>query len=516
MGSFDNSAPSGHWRSIVSMAQEAPFGVMILDAEGRILWENDALRRMFGFGPEQLSPALGMKVTDLPNLRAAGASEMFETLIAGGRLRNLLLDFKTLHGRDVSVSFDAGPVRGDDGGIAGYWLIGQETISDAAPQAGRMIAVQRMEILGLAVTGVIHDLNNILTAMSGSLEMVRGGQQAGPKLVAALDGMVRRSRDIAGRLLEVARPGDNEHEAMDLRTPVRQAADLLRNGLGPDIQIDLSLPAHQVPALCNRTLLLQCLFNLGTNARDAMGGAGNIKIDLLVIRDRGECERRGWPGRRYARLLFRDDGPGIPADKAGRIFEPFFTTKGGKGTGMGLAVVHRAVVDHSGTVDLIPSDSGALFRIELPLFVGPVEDDEPTRTLTIPAPLRKDGPPLEGMRVLVADDEEALRLMLQAALTLRGAEVTAVENGPLALAALQVALDAGTPFHAALIDMRMPGLHGIDLLTALRGRAPGPSLIASSGLEPTPDDAEELRALRVTFLPKPFGLSTVVETILAR
>ena len=516
MGSFENSAPPEHWRTIVSMAEEAPFGVMVLDADGRIRWENHTLRRMLAIEPNKPSPAIGVRVTDLPNIREAGAIELFETLLAGGRIHDLLLEFKTLSGRNVSLSFDAGPLRSSSGSIDGFWLTGVEATDQDSPQAGRMMAVQRMEILGLAVTGVIHDLNNILTALSGTLEMVRGGHQAGPKLVTALDGMVRRSRDIVGRLLEVARPGDNHREAIDLRTPVRQAADLLRNGLGPDVHIDLTLPHHQVPALCNRTMLLQCLFNLGTNARDAMGGAGSISIALSVIRDRGECDRRGWPGRRYARLLFTDAGPGVPPDKASRIFEPFFTTKGGDGTGMGLAIVHRAVMDHSGTVALVPSATGATFRIELPLYVGPVEDDEPTRTLTIPAPLRREGPPLQGLRVLVADDEEALRLMLRDALTLRGAEVTAVEDGPSALAALHLSREDGTPLEAGLIDMRMPGLHGIELLTELRARSKELVLIASSGLEPSPTDAEELRRLKISFLPKPFGLSDLVEAILAR
>ncbi len=515
MGTFDNSAPSPHWGTIISMAEHAPFGVMVLDAEGRIAWENDSLRAMLAIEPGQPSPALGARVRDLPNIQAAGAAELFDRLLEGGRLKNLLLEFETLTGRNVSLSFDAGPMRGDDGTIEGFWLIGHEAADADSPQAGRMIAVQRMEILGLAVTGVIHDLNNILTALSGTLELVRGGQQAGPDLVTALDGMVRRSQDIAGRLLEVARPGDTEHEPMDLRTPVRQAADLMRNGLGPAIQVEVDLPQHQVPALCNRTMLLQCLFNLGTNARDAMGGAGQIRMTLTVVRDRGECARRGWPGRRYARLIFRDAGPGIPADKAERVFEPFFTTKGDQGTGMGLAIVHRAVLDHSGTVALVPSQTGATFQIELPLYTGPVEDDEPTRTFTFPAPLRAEGPPLQGRRVLVADDEEALRLMLRQALTLRGAEVTAVQDGPAALAALQASIEEGTVFHAGLIDMRMPGLHGIDLLTALRGRAPELTLIASSGLDPSLEDAEELRSLGVRFLGKPFALSDAVEAILS-
>lgn len=514
MGSSNTSVPLSTRGVVAALAEDAPFGVLLLDREGRIAWENPALRRMLGIPDDTLSPVLGMRITELPNLKDAGAATVFERMIAGERLTDVLLDFTTALGKAVSLSFNAGPSRDDDGAIDGYWATVRETAESGHPQAGRMIAVQRMEIVGLAVTGVIHDLNNILTALSGTLEMVRGGQEAGPQLVAALDGMVRRSRDIAARLLEVSRPGDNTQEPMDLRTPVRQAADLMRHGLGPSIQIELSLPHHQVPALCERTALLQTLFNLGTNARDAMPGGGTVSLTLKVIRDRAACEERGWPGRRYARLLVQDDGPGIPEETAARIFEPFFTTREGSGTGMGLAVVHRTVVDHGGTVAVVPSEQGACFQIELPLYLGPVEDDEPTRTLTIPASATK-GPPLAGIRLLVADDEEALRLMLRDALSLRGAAVTAVADGSAALAAIQAATEAGLPFHAGLIDMNMPGLSGLDLLTALRGRS-DLSLVAASGLEPGPWEMDELRAMKVAFLPKPFSLATVVEAVLAK
>lgn len=516
MAPFDNSAPPDHWRTLVMLAEDAPFGVLLLDRDGCIVWENDALRTMLGLAPDQASPVHGLRLSELPNLLDAGAGVMFDQLIAGEPMRDMLVDFKTAVGRPVSLSFDAQALRDESGAISGYWAVVHDATGGGREQAGRMLSVQRMEIIGLAATGVIHDLNNLLTALGGTLEVVRGGHSAGPEILAALDGMVRRSRDIAGRLLEVARPGTNQREPMDLRTPVRQAADLMRHGLGPRVHVDLTLPHLQVPALCDRTALLQCFFNLGTNARDAMAGAGRVSLSLQVVRDRSECERRGWPGRRYARLLFQDDGPGIPAEKAARIFEPFFTTKGDAGTGMGLAVVQRTVADHDGRVDLLPSESGACFRIELPLYLGPVEDDEPTRTLTVPLSLRGGGPPLEGMRILLADDEEALRLMLREALTLRGAEVTAVPDGPSALAALQTAQDDGTPFHAGLIDMHMPGLSGLDLLTALRGRAADLPLLASSGLEPGPDEAAEMTELGVRFLPKPFTLGVAVEALLTR
>ncbi len=482
---YTDPVPEALWPVIAQLGEAAPLAVMLLDSSGHILRENRAARKLLGLPVTGPSPNRGVRIDALPNVRDSGAGPILRGLLGGSEVRDVMLDLVSTSGHPVSLLLDGGAVRDGAGNITGVWLAGRDLGSDAN-QSGRMLALQRMEILGLSVTGVIHDLNNTLTGLSGALELMKGGQEPGHQLLSALDGMVRRSQDIASRLLEVSRPGPQGYEAMDLRTPVRQATDLMRHGLGPGITIHANLPRGQVPVECARTNLLQCFFNLGTNARDAMGGKGTISLELEVVDDEARCEAEGWPGSRYARLTFRDTGPGVPQETAERIWEPFFTTKPGSGTGMGLSVVHRAVLDHGGRVRLIQeAGAGACFEISLPMYLGLVDDDEPTRTMLVPRTLHADGPPLQGRRVLVADDEAALRLVLDTGLSHRGAEVVPVGDGMEALAAAHRATDDGQPFHAAIVDMHMPGLDGLSLVAELRSREPLMRLIVTSGPSPT-------------------------------
>lgn len=392
-----------------------------------------------------------------------------------------------------------------------------ETGSDAE-LLDRLRAAQRMEFVGVAVTGVIHDLNNLLTALGGTVEILRLGEKADPALLDSLEGMLRRSRDVTQQLLKAARPGDERKEAIDLRTPVRQAVDLLRNSFGSKVRIKKELPSMQLPVMADRTAMLQSLFNLGVNARDAMGGTGELFLELEEISDHRVCRQRGWPGLGYAQLRVSDTGPGIPMHARARLFEPFFSTKGPEGgTGMGLTVVARTVQEHDGRISLVDVPGrGACFQIELPIWPGQVEDDEPTRAMTLPSYILKGGnrPALEDVRVLVADDEPSLRLLLDGALTARGAVVETVANGPHAVDAARGAKERGEPYEVALLDLRMPGGGGAEALAHLRGLDADLRLVVTSGLAPSDEEQDAIDEHGARFLSKPFGLADVVEALL--
>ncbi len=487
-------------------------GVLLLDRDGILVFENGAARSILGVPEGASSPALGHPIAHLPSMQAIGIQGLLDRVDHGELIEDVVVEFTTIFGKTVTLSVDAGPL--DDG----FWIMIRD-LAQGGPVAGRLLAAQRLEFVGVAVTGVIHDLNNLMTALGGTLEMLRRGHKADGVLLSSVDRLIRRSRDVTRSLLQAARPGEDRHQPLDLRTPVRQAGDLLRTSLSPGIQVGYELPDLQVPVTADRTLLLQCLFNLGVNARDAMKGRGELFLSLEVVNDRERCRRQVWPGHLYARIRVRDTGPGIPRDERSRVFEPFFSTKDpDKSTGMGLSVVKRAVIDHHGTLDLVDSpDGGACFEIGLPFYVGPVEDDEPTRAMSLPASvlIAPDKPPLEGMRILVADDEPSVRVLLEQALAARGALVEPVANGLHAAQALEEARE-GLGFDAAIVDVQLPGLSGFEVIRRVRDTDPDIHLVSISGLEPDADDREFLRRTRTQFVGKPFSLGDVVDALLVR
>jgi CheY-like chemotaxis protein len=385
-----------------------------------------------------------------------------------------------------------------------------------AELSARLQAAQRLEFVGVAVTGVIHDLNNIVTALGGTLEMLRSGQGAPDVLMAGLDGMLRRSRDLTRQLLQAARPGSSGARPLDLRTPVRQASDLLRHSLGAELRTSCVLPGYQVPVFGERTRLLQCLFNLAVNARDAMQGKGELHLELSAVQDPSFCKVRGWPGRRYARLVVWDSGPGIPLAHRARIFEPFFSTKAPeRGTGMGLAVVGRVVAEHAGIIDVGEAPGGgASFEIRLPMHLASVDDDEPTRAVSLPKIQAPPHLPLTGLLVLVADDEPALRMLLDEALRARGAEVVLAADGAQALDRADDAARRGRLPDAVLLDLQMPGPGPAAVLAGLRQRMPAARIVAMSGLEPEDPMAATLDSARAKFLSKPFRVADLVDVVL--
>ncbi|MCP4868865.1 MAG: response regulator [Proteobacteria bacterium] len=495
-------------------ADGLPCGLIVLDADGVMIWQNAEAQSILG-EPGQDSLAMGRNVAELPNVDDAGLLPILKQVLDGRELRNVVADLTTLRGKRVSLSVNAGPIDDEAGVRQGVWLAIQDLGEDGA-LAGRLLSAQRMEFIGVATTGVIHDLNNLLTALGGTLELLRSGAEADPILLGALDGMIRRSTDVTRQLLRAARPEAERFEPLDLNTPVRQAADLLRHSFGKEIRVTLDVPGAAVAVVGDRTALLQAMFNLGVNARDAMGGRGQLFLELAVVADIEFNRSQDWVGRYHARLRVSDDGPGIPPEVRDRLFEPFFSTKSpDRGTGMGLAVVHRAVTDHGGLITIgdLP-DRGAVFEILLPMYPGPVDNDEPTKALSVPSYIFDlNRPPLKDKRILVTDDEASLRLLLDTALTGRGATVETVANGRHAVEVIREAMEAGRRFHGAVVDLRMPGGDGTEAIPLMREADPRLKIIATSGLPPTEAEAEDLSKDKAKFVGKPFQLSEIIDLL---
>ena len=487
--------------------------VMVLAPDSTIVYENRAFRQMLGFDEGQRSPLLNTRLLDAPNVANSRIEGPLKSVLHGQPLDGMVMDFRSVTGTAFTVEVYAGPLSGDNGERLGSWVVCQPLDSPESQQ-GRLLAAQRVEVAGLGAAGVIHDLNNILTGVGGLLHMLRAGAHVGPDLLRSLTALVRRSQDITRQLVELSSPITGKPQSLDLRTPVRQAVDLLRHRFEPRVTVQVSLPEQGMPLLGHRTELVQCLYNLGVNSEHAMGGQGTVRLQLERVRDPRRCSEMAWDGAEFARITVSDQGPGIATDIAEQMFRPFFSTKGEKGNGMGLAIVQRAVLNHGGAVSLRnPGEAGAVFEIDLPLSIVEAVDDSPSELSdadSLLGPLPKDA--LRGRRILVADDEPTIGVMLQGALRARGAEVQSVGDGRAALAALRRAHRRDKPFDTLLVDYQMPIMGGLETIEQAGEELPDLLVIVTSGLDISAMLAQQL-AGNARFLPKPFGIGEVLEAL---
>jgi CheY-like chemotaxis protein len=285
----------------------------------------------------------------------------------------------------------------------------------------------------------------------------------------------RRAKDLVQQILAFGRRQKLERKATSLALVVVETARLVRATLSAKVRLQVQCEADTPVVLADATQVSQILLNLCANASQALEGAGRpgvIEINLgPYSRAEGGPHRHLPPGC-YARLTVRDNGPGMDDATRARIFEPFFTTKEvGKGTGLGLAVVHGIVQGHQAHIEVESAPGeGTAFRVYFPAIDAPVETVATRGT---------DFAPAHGaeMHVLYVDDEEAIVFLMTRLLQRQGYRVTGYTDPREALAAVRE--DAGQ-FDLAVTDFNMPGMSGLDLARALRDiRVDLPVVLAS-------------------------------------
>jgi PAS domain S-box-containing protein len=358
---------------------------------------------------------------------------------------------------------------------------------------------QKMEAMGQLTGGVAHDFNNLLTPIVGSLDMLmrRGlGSEREQRLISGAMQSAERAKTLVQRLLAFARRQPLQPTTVDVRVLVSGLAELLESTLGPKIDIHLSIAENLPPARADANQLEMAILNLAVNARDAMPSGGVLTISAQherVFSSQKEKLKKG----EYLRLSVADTGIGMDESTSARAVEPFFSTKGiGRGTGLGLSMVHGLAAQLGGKLSLQSTPgSGTSVELWLPVSSG---------TITQPAADTTNDPSAEGrMRVLLVDDEELVRLSTAAMLVDLGYEVVEASSGEEALRMLQET----TP-DLLLTDHLMPGMSGVELANAARTSIPALPTLIISGYAELEGLAPELPRLT-----KPFRNSELAECL---
>jgi PAS domain S-box-containing protein len=341
----------------------------------------------------------------------------------------------------------------------------------------------KMEAIGHLTAGVAHDFNNMLGAIMGYGELSQHMLAAGNiDKVAYYQGEIlkagNRAKELILQMLTFSRlsPEGNEKSipVVGLTMIVKEVVSLLRSSIPRTIDLNYNIEVDGLRVQVQPVQLHQIILNLGVNARDAMGEYGRIDITLGMEHvERTLCHscNKEFSGD-FAKISVKDSGSGIPEQIIKKVFDPFFTTKGvGKGTGMGLSVVHGLVHALGGHIQILSGTNiGTEISILLPLDNSTIQTDL----------LAEQSLPvnIQGARIMVVDDEKAMLAMLHESLSAHGAEVLSFDDPVLALG--EFALHQNQ-IDLVITDESMPGLSGIALTASLLAIKPTLPIILCTG-----------------------------------
>ena len=487
-------------QTLEALMAASPAAVVALDREARVTLWSPGAAQLFGWTAEE---TLGRRSPLRParELDAGFFAKYFDggpTLEEGTRLRK--------DGSTAEVILSAAPMRGADGTVTstiGVFL----DISERKHLEASLRQAQRLESVGQLAGGVAHDFNNLLTAIRGyaCLALERAGGD--DELRANLDEITRasdRATELTRKLVAFSRRQMLQLTTFDLNCTVAESMGLLSRLLGEHIEIDTLFLRGPCAVRADPGQIEQVLMNLVVNGRDAMAAGGTLTIETdrveLAAADADALEIEPGP---HVLLRVSDTGTGMDAETVAHAFDPFFTTKPvGQGTGLGLATVY-GIVRQSGGAITIESTPGGGTSVQVFLPEG--------RNGSIAGrPATPPQAPRGGERILLVEDEEAVRRLTVQLLEAQGYEVVDA-SGPLR--ALELAAD--TTIDLLATDITMPEMDGTQLAARLRDRRPDLPVLFLSGYPRGASLDDALRGTRTSFLQKPYGLKDLALAVRA-
>jgi PAS domain S-box-containing protein len=333
---------------------------------------------------------------------------------------------------------------------------------------------QKMEAVGRLAGGIAHDFSNLLAVILGWSDMLSRDLPSGDaRLREPVDGIVEAAHRAVGvtrQLLTLSRKKLLRTEVLSLNKVVQDLGRLLSRAIGERIELSTALQEGVWPVVADADQLAQVLLNLSVNARDAMPDGGPLSLATANVELGAPAVELGLPAGRYVTLTVKDGGKGMTEEVRTRLFEPFFTTKA-NGTGLGLATVYGIVHQAGGgiRVESRPGE-GATFTVFLPAA------DE--RSARIAVPVAASAPRGLGETVVLAEDEDALRVLLGRVLAGSGYRVIAGRNGAEALEAVRA---SGGRIDLVLTDVVMPRMNGAELAERLADEQPGVKVLFMTG-----------------------------------
>ena len=455
-------------------------GVITTDVQGKIIMINNAGENLTGWTSKE---AIGQSLKSVYNI-AIDLAAQARAQKTGSRneAQSILLSMpenatlRSRHGREHVIEQVASPIRDSKNEVAGVVLVFRDITERQRNEAERRKA-ETLEQLGLLAGGIAHDFNNLLTAIIGNISLASlllpPDDEMGTRLNDAKNASMR-ARDLAQQLLTFARGGAPIKKTASIGKLIQDTVSFSLRGTHS--RSEFLFGADLWPAEIDPGQISQVIANLVVNADQAMPNGGTLRVSC----DNFSYDSTAVPGipdllpGDYIRIAIRDEGVGIAEETLKRIFDPYFTTKP-KGNGLGLATTYSIIKNHNG---LICVDSkvhyGSTFTLYLPALRHHELPAEPPRQLN--EVISGTG------RILIVDDEEAIRALVEFTLERLGYQVTQAESALEGVEIYRQKLEEGERFDAVILDLTLPGgMGGKEALKKLIEIDPTVNAIVSSG-----------------------------------
>jgi two-component system, cell cycle sensor histidine kinase and response regulator CckA len=449
-------------------------GVIATDREGCVTFLNPVAETLTGWPRTE---ARGRPVSQVLKLVDEQSREPIPDPIARALRERVLVAMTnptaliSRTGTEVPVEHGASPVRDDSGEVRGAILVFRD-IGKRRQLEEQARHSQKMDAVGRLAGGVGGDFNNVLTVITGYAELLRAdapNNSPNSRFADEIIWAAERAAALTRQLLAFSRGTTAQPKVLDLNALVSGMEPMLRRLLGQNVELILLTAPGLGRVKADPAQLEQVVVNLATNARDAMPDGGKLVLETANVDLQEPASKNvGVQPGPYVMLAVSDTGVGMDPETRSRLFEPFFTTKApGKGSGLGLATVYGTIRQAEGQVTVYSQPGcGTIFEIYLPLVTEAAPESPKKRS------------PKGSEAILLVDDEEGVRKLVQAVLQSNGYHVLEASNGSAALAVYE---KNGHKIDLVLTDVVMPQMSGFELARRLAEIAPDLKILYMSG-----------------------------------
>lgn len=476
------------------------------DTEHQLTYISPQCIDCFGYTPDEMKVRWTQLITDNP-INQTGFELKEKAIRTGKRQKPYILEGRKKDGQVVLLEIDESPIKDESGQVVAITGAARD-VTKREKMESDLRQTYKMEAIGTLAGGVAHEFNNMLGIIIGNIELalydvpewnpVRGNLEA-------INSASLRAKDVVRQLLSFSRKTKQNKKPIKIDAILKESAMLLRTSIPTSIEIRLDISDNIRSINADSTQIQQVIINLCTNAAQAMEKNGGV---LTISMKEVELDGDVFPGYRevpegnYIQLAISDTGHGIETRFKEKIFDPFFTTKDvGKGTGMGLAIVHGIVKNHDGAISVFSEPGkGATIKV---LF--PVCEEEPVAEKADPIELSTGNE-----KVLFVDDEKFVVDMTRQMLERLGYQVEA-RTSPIE--ALELFQSKADQFDLVITDMTMPQMTGVELSEKLKEISEKIPIIICTGYSSLINENKAKELGFAAYVTKPINMQLIAQTI---